>query len=193
MDRVAAAAWSEDDVGRAFAMGTEVALEEAYRRWSTLVYSLARQGCRNEADAADVTQACFVSAWRGRHRFDPARGALPAWLVTITRRRIADHWSERNRRPAAYQSDGLGAADPVGEPGVFDHQLDRVLDSVVLADAMNDLGERQRRIVGLAFFEGLTHGEIAQRLDLPLGTVKSDIRRSLERMRTRMKGGIDVD
>jgi RNA polymerase sigma-70 factor (ECF subfamily) len=192
VDRVVAAAWSDDDVGRAFAMGTEVALEEAYRRWSTLVFSLARQGCRTEADAADVTQACFVSAWHGRHRFDPARGALPAWLVTITRRRIADHWADHNRRPTAYLTDTQGPADQPGEPGVFDHQLDRVLDSVVLADAMNDLGERQRQVVGLAFFEGLTHGEIAQHLDLPLGTVKSDIRRSLERMRTRMKGGIDV-
>lgn len=193
VDRVAGVLWSEDEVGRAFAMGIEEALEEAYRRWSTLVYSLARQGCRNDADAADVAQAAFVSAWRGRHRFDPARGALPAWLVTITRRRIADHWSERSRRSgAAGVGQDLIGAGPV-EPGVFDHQLDRVLDSVVIADAMKDLGERQRHILGLAFFEGMTHAEIAERLDLPLGTVKSDIRRSLERLRERMKGGIDVD
>ena len=80
-----------------FSAGDEAALEEAYRRWSRLVYTVALRSTGNREDAADVTQVTFVSAWRGRSGFDPAKGVLPAWLMSIARRRIADHWEDRSR------------------------------------------------------------------------------------------------
>lgn len=170
------------ETGAAFAAGDEDALAEAYRRWGTLVHTIAVRSVGNEADAADITQAVFVSAWRGRAGFDPERGALPAWLVAITRRRIADHWEDRSRharRVAAVAASGV--EETVEAP------VDGLIDRVLLADELERLGEPQRRIMELAFFQDLTHAQIASLLDLPLGTVKSHIRRSLERLRVRLE------
>ncbi|MBI1349542.1 MAG: sigma-70 family RNA polymerase sigma factor [Actinomycetales bacterium] len=170
------------DVVDGFVAGDEQALSEAYRRWSALVYTSALRATGSEADAADVTQSVFISAWRGRSGFTPERGSLPGWLLGITRRRIADHWQERSRES---QRVSMVAESLAPEP---DHPSpDAAIDRVLLADEISRLGDPQRHIIELAFFEDLTHVEIAERLDLPLGTVKSHIRRSLERLRTRLE------
>ena len=80
----------DSELAASFVAGDERALEEGYSRWSSLVFTMARRATGNESDAADITQAVFVSAWRGRGGFDLDKGSLPGWLVTITRRRIYD-------------------------------------------------------------------------------------------------------
>lgn len=176
---------SDADVGHAFAAGEERALAEAYARWGSLVHTIALRGCGNAADAEDITQQVYVSAWRGRFRFSPAAGTLPAWLVGITRHEIADHYARRSRTvPTSPLPAGEVRTADAGTPALDDQLTDRLL----LADELHRLGEPQGPVLRLAFFDQLSHTEIAGRLGLPLGTVKSHIRRGLDRLRARLDG-----
>ncbi len=173
--------WDDAEVGRAFAAGDELALAEAYRRWSAFVHTLALRSLRDHTDAEDATQQVFINAWRGRAGFDPERGPLAAWLTGVTRNVVADAFARRARQ----QRDTRAAVATI-TPNV-DADTVAVADRLMVADEMTRLGEPQRTILALAFWEDLTHDQISERLDLPLGTVKSHIRRSLLRLRSRLE------
>lgn len=166
-------------LGAAFRAGDESALAAAYRRWGPLVYTLAMRSLRQVQDAEDVTQHVFIAAWRGRATFDPERANLSAWLVGITRRQIADCHAARARVSALPMP-----AEGDDEPVAAEIELG---DRVLVADEIARLSPQAQRVVRLAFYDDLTHQEIGERLGMPLGTVKSLIRRSLERMRQRLE------
>jgi RNA polymerase sigma-70 factor (ECF subfamily) len=170
-------------VGRLFASGDERALAWAYERWAGLVHGIATRALGSSTDAEDVTQQVFVSAWTGRHRYRPADGPLPAWLVGITRHRIADAFARRQREARA-RAAAVGIVDAEPRTAGFDSHAE---DRVVLLDELARIGEPQRGIMELAFFHDMTHEQISQRTGLPLGTVKSHIRRTLVRLRTRLE------
>ena len=172
---------SPDDLGARLSAGDESALEECYQRWSRLVHGVALRSVPTSADADDVTQAVFVSAWNSRASYDPRSGSLPGWLLGIARRRISDHYRREGRMPRT-----LALAVDEHEQGVDGHH-DHVVDRVMLAEELACLGSPAGHIMRLAFYSDLTHQQIAAQLDLPLGTVKSHIRRSLERLRTRLE------
>jgi len=176
-----ASEWSDADLGEGFLAGDEAALAETYRRWSPFVHTLALRSLRDSDDAEDVTQLVFVNAWRGRAGFDPARAPLPAWLTGIARHAIADVFARR-ARDRRNELALARAVPPAPEPDTA-----AVADRLTVADELTRLGEPQRTILALAFFDDLTHDQISARLDLPLGTVKSHIRRSLLRLRDRLE------
>ena len=174
------------EVARRFCAGDEQALALAYERWAGQVHGIAVRALGPGPDAEDVTQQTFVSAWTGRERYDAAHGPLPAWLVGIARHKVADTWArlERQRRSAeAAAADARARPDRLAGPAVDADVADRVL----LLGELNRIGQPQRRIIELAFFEDLTHAQIAARTGIPLGTVKSHIRRTLERLRDRLE------
>ncbi|MET8944712.1 sigma-70 family RNA polymerase sigma factor [Streptomyces sp. NPDC004542] len=168
----------EDDQALRFAAGDEGALEAVYHRWSPLVLSLARQSLGDGAEAEDVTQTVFLAAWRGRHGYRPGRGPLPAWLVGIARRKIADALSARTRRTDAAAA---AAREPARAPDPS-HAQDAVLNRVDVTRELRRLPEAQRRVLCLAFYGDLTQTQIAHVTGWPLGTVKSHARRGLLRL-----------
>jgi RNA polymerase sigma-70 factor (ECF subfamily) len=177
----AAAEPDDQEVGRRFAAGDEQALAWAYERWAGQVHGMAVRAFGPGPDAEDVTQQTFVSAWTGRAGYSAARGPLPAWLVGICRHKIADTWGRLDRQRRVTEAAAVEA--PLSTPAVDAVIADRVL----LLGELAQIGQPQRGIIELAFFEDLTHAQIADRTGIPLGTVKSHIRRTLERLRTRLE------
>jgi RNA polymerase sigma factor (sigma-70 family) len=173
---------SDEDVSGVFREGHPDALALVYERFGALVYSIALRSLRARSDAEDVTQQVFVSAWRSRDSFDPERGTLGGWLVTITRNKVADALRQRQRdRRVLLQVAGGATVQAPEAPA------DQVVDRIVLADELAQLPESQRLVMVLAFYSDLTHEQIARVLGLPLGTVKSHIRRGLQRLRSRLE------
>ena len=162
---------------RAFAVGEPAALRDVFERYGGMILRIGQLSLANRQDAEDLVQQVLVRAWRGRAGFDPARGTLGAWLLGITRRQIADRWKEHGRQLRDLNAASTDPTAPApSEP-------DAVVDRVVVADGINRLPEMQRTLLRLAFYQGLTHSEIAGSTGLPLGTVKSHIRRGLTRLR----------
>jgi RNA polymerase sigma factor (sigma-70 family) len=166
----------------AFAAGDEPALREIYDRWGGLVHAFCLRSLASRADAEEATAQVFVNAWRGRGGFDATRGSLPGWLLGIARRAVADICSAAARERALREA--LEQVRPVEEETTSPDQL---VDRLLVADAMAQLRPEQRQAVGLAFYDGLTHAQVASTMGLPLGTAKTHIRRALAVLRRRLE------
>lgn len=162
-----------------FTTGDPAALREAYDLYGGLVYRVGLRCLPGHHDAEDLTQTVFVRAWRGRATFEAGRGSLGGWLLGIARRQLADRLAALSRERE------LAEAAAASEPRVVEAGPDRVIDRLVVADELNALSDEQRRVVRLAFFDDLTHTQIATVTGLPVGTVKSHLRRGLARLRQR--------
>jgi RNA polymerase sigma-70 factor, ECF subfamily len=161
--------------------GDSSAFEVFFDRYSNRVLGLLVKFVRRREDAEDLLQATFCEVWRRAPSFDPSRSRCDFWLLLIARSRALDYL--RSRRPAAELTAVL-------EPAT-DHDLtgglERVEASDRLHEALRRLPEEQRRAIELAFFAGLTHEQIAGKLEAPLGTIKTRIRLGMNRLRDSLR------
>jgi RNA polymerase sigma-70 factor (ECF subfamily) len=171
-------AHEDQEIAARLAAGDEQALREVWARYGALVHSVAYRIVGDQHLAEDCTQDVFLALWRSAARFDHRRGRLATWLLAITRNRAIELVRRRAVRPADLHAE-LEVPGSEEDPADVVQRAD-VAQSVAIA--MVSLPPPQYEALRLAFFEGLTHSEIAARLGLPLGTVKGRLRLGLERL-----------
>jgi RNA polymerase sigma factor (sigma-70 family) len=159
-----------------FATGTDDVVRRAYDAHGSLVFTFCKRALGEES-AREVTQDVFLTAWKSRDRFDASRGSLAGWLIGISKNKVLDALRRRQLRLI----DPNDIATTLAAVGPDD--VDQMANRMLVASALRELPDRPREVLELAFLHDLTHDQIAHRTSLPLGTVKSDIRRGLERLR----------
>ncbi len=164
------------------ARGEAAGLEALYDRHATAIYSLALRIVRDTSEAEDVTQEVFAQAWAQAGRYDSARGAVAAWLLVMARSRALDRLRRRRAVLKPGPADDVLAAIPDPAPSV---EITTAADEQARTTraALAGLPAAERAALELAYYEGLTHVEIAARTATPLGTVKTRIRSALRRVR----------
>jgi RNA polymerase sigma-70 factor (ECF subfamily) len=164
------------------ARGDQAACAELYDRHARLVYSLALRILQDGADAEDIVQEVFAQVWAQAARYDPSRGAVAAWMLMLTRSRAIDKLRAKRVRPesAADESAAENVMDLAAPP---DLELLSAEQVTRLQQALKKLPDAQRMALELAYYEGLTHVEVAARLGEPLGTVKTRIRQAVIKLR----------
>ncbi len=170
-----AAALSDRDLIARCAAQDRVAFQALYARWSGRLHGVAMRITRDPALAADATHDAFVQVWQQAGRYDAALGEAGSWLMSLVRYRALDLVRRRGREVLGHEAiaDEVDRApDPLG-------LLMASADGGALHRCLQTLNEQRRRLVVLAFVEGYSHSQLAAKLDLPIGTVKSWIRRSL--------------
>ena len=164
----------DQDTLRRFAAGDESAFAQVYRRYSGPMFAVAMQVLGRREQAADAVQQAFVQAWKAAASYSPEADVAP-WLFTITRRAAIDTYRRERRHPVADQDEAVD----LGVPGP---SLEAAWEAWEVRRALDALPPDEREVIRLAYLEGLTQSEVAARLDLPMGTVKSRTHRAQRRL-----------
>ncbi len=175
----------------AMAQVDERAASALYDRHGAVMYGLALRMVGESADAEEVVLDAFAQAWRDAARFDSTRGSVAGWLTTITRTRALDLIRARGRRAKMTDTATATLDEPAAMGSGFaapDIQVQETERAVAVKFALDQLPVTQRQAIELAFFEGLTHHEVADRLSEPLGTVKTRIRLGMQKLRDALSG-----
>ena len=171
------------------AAGEQAAVGDFISRYGDLVWSLARRYLGNHFDAEDAVQEIFIEIWNSAGRYDRNVASEVAFISTITRRRLIDRLRSNQRKPGMESiDDQIGANQPAVAAGLDDDaevaQVERVL---------NDMEPQHREILAMSLYQGYSHSEIAERLDMPLGTVKTRVRRGLIHVREQLRIAEECD
>ena len=165
---------------REISSGDKSAFSILYQRTSAKLYGICLRVLGNEAEAQEILQEVFLTVWRKADRFDANKAGPITWLSVLARNRSIDRI---RRRPGGEPDDLEAAANvPAGEPSAFD-VVEQAQDSARLSHCLDELEERTRTVIRTAFFEGATYSELAAQSGVPLPTMKSWIRRGLQRLR----------
>ncbi len=169
------------DVSERLRAGSRDALAEAYERWAGLVHAIALRALGDHHDAEDVTQQVFISAWRSRETIRVGPDALPGWLVGIAKHRIADIRTQHAR------SLRNTAAVAATLPPAVAHPVEDVAAGLFVAHELAHLGEPRQTVLRMFVLDDRSQEDISASLDMPLGTVKSHVRRGLATLRQRLE------
>lgn len=164
------------------ARGDDAAVAECIDRFGPLIWSIARRMLRDRGVAEDAVQDTFVDLWRSAHRYDSERSSETTFVATLARRRVIDRLRRADRIPEPEEIDDRVVADDRGLAAVEDSD-----EAARARRAIDRLEPKQREILVLSVDRGLSHSQIARHTGLPLGTVKSHIRRAFERVRVLLK------
>jgi len=175
--------FADIDIARRLKNGDSGAMADLYDRFGAAVYAIALRMVRDPGIAEDLVQETFIRIWNGVQHFDEQKGPLGAWVAAVTRNRVLDHirssdWRMKKAACELHRLDRHLARDIVWQS--------ESLHSPVLTKAVTALTDNHRRVLELAYLEGLSQSEIAIRIDRPLGTVKTWARGALKSLRTRM-------
>lgn len=173
---------------RRMAGGDEAALGTLYDEAGAMVFGLVRRIVWNVDDAEEVTEEIFAQAWTRAASFDAGLGSAAAWLLTMARHRAIDRLRRQRRAPLTTSLDDVGEfmAESDVEEQTIRHRRDERL-----RQATAKLSPEQRQAVELAFFSGLSHVEIARRLSLPVGTIKTRIRLGMNKLRVALTDEVE--
>ncbi|MGZ4400717.1 MAG: sigma-70 family RNA polymerase sigma factor [Gaiellaceae bacterium] len=170
---------SDEALLEQMARGDEPALAELYDRFGRIAYGLAARVLRDQALAEDAVQDAFLGAWRTAAAFDRTRGTASTWLMTLVHRRAVDLVRREDRR----RTDLLDDDTPVASGETTEEQAAVREERRRVQTALAQLPPDQREALELAYYGGLTQSELAERLDVPLGTVKSRMFAGLAKLR----------
>ncbi|MBD2464450.1 sigma-70 family RNA polymerase sigma factor [Oscillatoria sp. FACHB-1407] len=176
---------SDEDVLVALREGRMSALDVLYDRYAKQVYSLAYRILASTEEAEDITQEVFLTLWQ-KDTYQSSRGSLKTFLITLTRSRSIDrlrHQGTRHRFLQRWQR--LSASEQETAPPLDDVSVNE--QSHLLQEALTVLSDSEREILEIAYYEGISQTEIAKRLNLPLGTVKSRSRQGLNKLRQHLQ------
>jgi RNA polymerase sigma-70 factor (ECF subfamily) len=174
---------SDVDLARRLKSGDTRAMSELYDRFGGAIYAIALRMVRDPGIAEDLVQETFIRIWNGIHLFDEGRGALGSWVAAVTRNRVLDYlrsleWRMMQSLCELNRVDRHLSRDLAGE--------DESLHSPVLTRAVSGLADNHRRVLEMAYLEGLSQSEIAVRIQRPIGTVKTWARGALKSLRAQM-------
>jgi RNA polymerase sigma-70 factor (ECF subfamily) len=160
----------------------ETALGALYDRWARSLYSLVFHLLKDADEAEDVVEETFWQAWRKASSYEPSRGAVSTWLLTIGRRRALDRLRAKSRRKEESTDSGVLAdiASPAGDPLQMVESSERRTNVLT---ALRELPAEQREVLELGYFQGLSQSEIADTTGQPLGTVKTRMRLAMQKLR----------
>jgi RNA polymerase sigma-70 factor (ECF subfamily) len=166
----------------------ESALSELYQQYGGLVYSIAYRVLQNSGLAEEVTQDTFLKVWNQIHTWDAQRGKLTTWLLTITRYAAIDRLRQEQRRhtQSAISIDDL--LNLIGSRDDTDWH-----DGDLIRSLLRQLPVEQLQVIELAYFHGLSHGDMSKKLNLPLGTVKTRVRSGILRLRTLWQQSVEQE
>jgi RNA polymerase sigma-70 factor (ECF subfamily) len=180
--------WSEEErswsvLMTRIAAGDEDALTQLYDSTSRMVYGLALRILGDSSVAEEVMMEVYLQVWRTVKTYDPGRGKVSSWLVSLTRSRSIDALRSRRARQTNFESSIDEISDPRDMRSGPERLSIETSQTHIIQKAFAELPEDQRRAIELAYFSGLTHSEIAAHIGSPLGTVKTRIRLGMVRLR----------